>query len=250
MKSIIILALFFLVTSFKHPLVSQSLVTHYDKAEYELMDNLALWAGTDKSSAFHNYTRIYSRYFKECKNKPIKFLEIGIYKGDSVRFWEAYFSKAELHFIDITDKHIHYHSSRASYHLIDQTNVRELRRFASVDGPFDIILDDGGHTMHQQISSFLALFPHLKSGGLYIIEDLHTSYWKSHGGSGNIEKANEGTTIGYLKDLIDHINFPGAASACADASKLPDNIKVQMNDFRQQIESIRFYTSICIIEKK
>ena len=250
MKSINFLASLVLATSFHMCVFSQSSINDYDKAEYELMDNLALLAGTDKSSSGHNYTKIYSQYFKRCKNEPIKFLEIGIYKGDSVKFWEDYFSKAELHFIDITNENILYYSTRSNYHFIDQSNIRKLQRFGSSKGPFDIILDDGGHTMNQQISSFLALFSSLKSGGLYIIEDLHTSYWTAYGGSGNIEKANEGTTVGYLKNLIDHVNFPGAASSCADANKLPENIKIKMNELRQHIESIRFYTSICIIEKK
>lgn len=104
--------------------------------------------------------------------------------------------------------------------------------------------------MNQQINSFAALFPHLKAGGLYIIEDLHTSYWQVYGGSDNIEKASDGTTVGYLKDLIDHVNFPGAASECADAEKLPSHLKLQMNYLRDHIESIHFYTSLCIIEKK
>lgn len=155
-----------------------------------------------------------------------------------------------MHFIDIAYKNILYHSSRSHYHFIDQSNKEDLHAFASQIGPFDIILDDGGHTMDQQINSLNALFPYLKAGGLYIIEDLHTSYWEVYGGSGNIEKANDGTAVGFLKDLIDHVNFPGSASACADASKLPEHLKLQMNDFRACIESLHFYTSLCIIVKK
>ena len=58
---------------------------------YAKLDALALKAGTDKSSAQHNYTKIYSRYFSPIKDKPLKFLEIGIYKGNSVKMWENYF---------------------------------------------------------------------------------------------------------------------------------------------------------------
>lgn len=233
-----------------HLFSEPSSVTQFDQGEYAYMDKLALSAGTDKSSAFHNYTQVYSQYFKNCKDHPIHFLEIGIYKGDSVKFWESYFPNATLHFIDITDAHIQYHSQRSSYHFIDQSNKRALQKFAASQEPFDIILDDGGHTMIQQINSFVALFDSLKPGGLYIIEDLHTSYWTSYGGSGNNEKAGKGTAVGYLKDLIDHVNFPGAASSCADASKLPENIKAQMNALREHIHAIHFYTSVCIIEKK
>lgn len=250
MNSIKLLTLFFLTVAFEHTLFSQSLATSYDKAEYEFMDNIALSSGTDKSSSFHNYTKVYSQLFKDCKNEAIKFLEIGIYKGNSVKFWENYFSKADLHFIDVTNLNIQYYSNRSKYHFIDQSNVSELQKFALNEGPFDIILDDGGHTMTQQISSFLALFGHLKSGGLYIIEDLNTSYWKAYGGSGNIEKANEGTAIGFLKDMVDHLNYAGAYSTCADSNKLPEDIKSQLNALRVLVESIRFYSCVCIIERK
>ncbi|MBA2369268.1 MAG: hypothetical protein H0V82_09635 [Candidatus Protochlamydia sp.] len=250
MRSIIFFALLFFTLLFKPNFFIQAAIIEYDQTEYEWMDGIALAAGTDKSSAYHNYTKVYSQYFKNCRNQPIKFLEIGIYKGDSVKFWEGYFSIADLHFIDITNQYLLYQSNRSKYHFIDQSNIPKLQQFASKEGPFDIILDDGGHTMVQQISSFLALFSSVKKGGLYIIEDLHTSYWTNYGGSGNVEKANEGTTVGYLKNLIDHVNFPGAAAVCADPDKLPENLKVQLVDFRKQIESIHFHPSVCLIEKK
>jgi hypothetical protein len=232
------------------PIFVFSAVIRYDEAEYQLMDRLAVAAGTDKSSVHHNYTRIYSQCFKECKNQPIRFLEIGIYKGDSVRFWEKYFSKADLHFIDITDRYLTYHSKRSKFHYLDQSDIPALQKFSSKEGPFDIILDDGGHSMTQQINSFIALFPAVKSAGLYIIEDLHTSYWTEYGGSGDNNRADSGTAVGFLKNLIDDLNFVGAASGCADADKIPPEVQTQMNYLRDHIASIRFHTSLCIIEKK
>jgi hypothetical protein len=62
--------------------------------DYSLLDALALASGTDKSSAGHNYTKIYAKYFASLKDKPIKFLEIGIFQGNSVKMWEDYFSEA------------------------------------------------------------------------------------------------------------------------------------------------------------
>jgi hypothetical protein len=231
-------------------LYSESIYRDYDKAEYEYMDSLAVSAGTDKSSLFHNYTKVYSQYFSKVKDAPIKFLEIGIFKGNSFKFWEKYFTQADLHFIDITNQYIQYYSKRSKYHYMDQSNIRQLREFGAEHGMFDVILDDGGHTMNQQIASFIALFPFVKSGGLYIIEDLHTSYWHSYNGSGDNGYAGEGTAVGYLKNLVDHVNYPGAVSECADINKLTEEQKEKMNYLRDNIESIRFYTSVCIIEKK
>ena len=221
-----------------------------DKEEYRYMDQLAVTAGIDKSSAFHNYTKVYAQYFKECRDQPINFLEIGIYEGNSVKFFENYFSHADLNFIDNKPESIKYFSNRSKYFFIDQLDIPALQRFSSEKGPFDVILDDGGHTMTQQISSFLALFPSVKPGGLYVIEDLHTSYWRQFGGSDNLSKADEGTTVGFLKGLVDQLNFFGASTWCADPEKFSPGTETLMTYVRDHIESIHFYPSLCIIEKK
>lgn len=224
-----------------------------DNQEYRYMDNLALQAGTDKSSSFHNYTEVYSQLFSSLKDKPIKFLEIGIYKGDSVKLWEKYFPKAELHFIDIEPNYIQYTSSRAHYHFLDQANSKAVKSFAkAVGGEFDVIIDDGGHQMKQQMVSFQALFPYLKSGGLYVIEDLHTSYWKHFGGFGDTKNpvAGPGTTIHFLKNLVEDLNYAGAVTECADDHKVPSTLRINLNYYQENIHSITFFRSLCIIQKK
>lgn len=221
--------------------------------EYSFMDNIAKETDTDKSSFYHDYTRIYSKYFKALKNDPITFLEIGIYKGSSVKLWEAYFPKAELHFIDIDPNLILYHSKRSQYHFIDQSNVTDLQNFAkTLKKELDVIIDDGGHTMVQQITSLTALFPFVKSGGLYIIEDLHTSYWKEYGGYGSKENplSGEKTTIGFLKYLIDEINFVGASTGKASFDGSPFFFIERLDFWKRNVYSIHFYDSICIIIKR
>lgn len=66
---------------------------------------------------------------------------------------------------------------------------------------FDIIIDDGGHTMNQQKTSFMFLLPLVRSGGLYIIEDLETSYMPSYGGN----YWDPSSTISFIKSFIDEI---------------------------------------------
>lgn len=217
-----------------------------EQQEYEYLDQIALSTGADKSSNCHNYTEIYAKYFSPLKDKPIKFLEIGIDQGASVKLWEEYFKNAELHFIDITFKNIRYFSERSKYHLANQENLADLAKFISeAGGDFDIIIDDGGHTMSQQINSFSALFPHVKSGGMYIIEDLHTSYWKKYGGNGSAK-----TTIAFLKGLIDEVNFVGARTGHASHAKIEPSIMKELNIYREKIYSMHFYDSTVIIIKR
>jgi hypothetical protein len=217
-----------------------------NQEEYLILDDLALKTKADKGSNYHNYTEIYAQYFSSLRDQPIKFLEIGIWKGYSVKLWEEYFKNAELHFIDITFQNVEYFSERSKYHLANQESPKDLQNFIQeTGGEFDIIVDDGGHTMGQQIVSFCTLFPHVKSGGMYIIEDLHTSYWRSFGGD-----RPTGTTIAFLKSLIDEVNFVGARSGRASHLNVEPALQKEMNIFRETIQSIHFYDSVAVIIKR
>lgn len=223
-----------------------------DMDEYGYLDRLAIEAGTDKSSKGHNYTKVYAHYLNFFKDKPIKFLEIGILFGQSVKLWEKYFQNAELHFIDIDSKQIQYHSERSTYHFLDQGDKAQLQTFIESNSNFDVIIDDGGHYMDQQINSFIILFQALNSGGIYIIEDLHTSYWKKFGGGGDFENpvSSPESTIEFLKSLIDDLNYIGARTGISDFEQVPLSILSTLNYFQENILSMHFYDSLCIIIKR
>lgn len=238
MKKYQFLFLFFIIT--------QHLFSQNNQDEYRYLDDLALKAGADKASNYHNYTEIYARYFAPLKDKPIKFLEIGIWKGYSVKLWEEYFKNADLYFFDVTFSQIEYYSQRSHYLLANQDNAQDLQNaMAKTGGDFDVIIDDGGHTMNQQIVSFQTLFPYVKKGGMYIIEDLHTSYWREFGGGGKAV-----TTVNYLKSLIDEINFVGVNTRRASHLDVDPAVLKKLNLYREQIESIHFYDSVAIIIKR
>lgn len=212
---------------------------------------------TDKGPSGHNYTPIYHNYFNDLRQKPIKFLEIGFLVGGSARMWDKYFSQAELHFMDISnelfEKYGHGLSNRCHFHVVDQSNTIQLEEFITkVGGDFDVIIDDGGHHMHQQLNSFKTLFPTLKSGGIYVIEDLHTSYWARFGGSGEIGSPNADgqTTIRFLQGLVDDVGYIGALTGYADPAKCPNDEYQKMNYYQQHIHSIHFYGSICFVIKR
>ena len=228
-------------------------VSEKNKKAYEYLDNLAIQAGTDKNSYFHNYTKVYSKYFDSMHTDKIRFMEIGIYHGNSVKLWESYFTNAELHFVDINGLQIQYHSPRAQYHFVDQANIADMQALAkNIGGNFDIIIDDGGHTMVQQINSFKALFPSIKSGGVYVIEDLHTSYWAAWGGGGQIGAPAKkmGTCVEFLKNLIDDLNYTAGITTVADIAKISPELRATLNIYQSDIDSIHFYQSLCFIFKK
>jgi cephalosporin hydroxylase len=121
----------------------------------------------------HNYADIYDKYLTGFKVD--KMLEIGIARGASIRMWSEYFEhKVEIHGIDI-DKCDELRTPKIIYHQGDQKDIEFLNR--KLHGlTFDLIIDDGSHRMRDQQISLKTLFPKLRSGGLYVIEDLHTSF--------------------------------------------------------------------------
>lgn len=154
-----------------------------------------------------SYFSTYEKYFSELKKKKdrIKFLEIGIWNGGSIDMWKTYFEdKLELHMVDINPNclKLNYRFPDVKIHIGDQSDSAFLRSIVNKYGNFDIILDDGGHTMTQQNITFDTLFPHVNPGGIFICEDLHTSYWNSFGGG----FLREGTFIETIKRKIDELN--------------------------------------------
>lgn len=154
---------------------------------YKYLDGLAEKYGTDKGSSGHNYTMVYAKYFSPIKEARFKFLEIGIWKGSSVRLWESYFPNAELHFIDINPDIIEYHSTRSAYHFVDQSNGPALTRLAESLGGISISSSMMGgipwasrseaftafsHTLTQEESILLKIFIHLTGESTVVMERL------------------------------------------------------------------------------
>src|ERR1035437_7783043 len=150
------------------------------------IEELANFYATDKRESDHNYTQFYQKYFESIRNTVKNILEIGIldhpdkirrpYTGASLLMWQDYFPTAKIYGVDIKDFKF-MDNSRITTLIADQSNrVHLSAAFRKVLEPLDIIIDDGGHMMHQQQISLAFLFPFLKSGGWYIIEDLHTSH--------------------------------------------------------------------------
>jgi hypothetical protein len=130
---------------------------------------------TDKGVRGHHFTEIYEHLFFPLKEQPIRILEIGVAGGGSLTLWRDYFPGAKIFGIDILDRS-ELDTERIRTFVADQASREQLQRFIDTHGSdYDIILDDGGHTMEQQQTSFGYLFPHVKPGGYYVIEDVHTS---------------------------------------------------------------------------
>jgi cephalosporin hydroxylase len=176
--------------------------------------NLALIAylyGSDKWG-YHNYIQCYQRHFSPLRGSKVNLLEIGVggydrvdYGGHSLRMWKKYFPRGRIYGIDICDK-TGIEEPRIKTFQGSQDDPEFLHRVVAEIGRLDIVIDDGSHQNSHVISSFKTLFPLLDIGGLYVIEDLQTSYDSDFGG--NSENLNDpGTSMFMLRGLVDGLNY-------------------------------------------
>jgi len=138
------------------------------------LNELGLKYKTDKSSTGHGYLDAYEKYFEPLKDKKLNVLEIGVFNGASVKMWSDYFINSQIFGIDYVDKS-KYDAEKIKTIIADQANREQLTKVFQDLPEMDIIIDDGGHTMEQQQVSLGVLFPYLKDGGIYVIEDLGSS---------------------------------------------------------------------------
>jgi hypothetical protein len=110
--------------------------------------------------------------------------------------------------------------------------VSFLERLAETYGPFDIVLDDGGHTMKQQIVTIKTLFPHVKNGGVFVVEDTHTSYWPGFG------IAAHECFMNYAKRFVDSINGWFIVSG-----------RNPVTDWTRSVRGMHVYPSVVVLEK-
>ena len=166
------------------------------------LTELAIASGADKWGR-HYYTAIYERYLGGFRDRPVRVLEIGCDRGESLRMWTHYFRRGQLVRVDSKDKSLVTPPRvRAVHGAQDDTGF--LASLADL-GPFDVVIDDGSHLNHHVIASFAALFPHVRPGGRYVIEDIGASYWPGWGGS-STDLGSPATTVGFVKTLLDGLN--------------------------------------------
>lgn len=129
--------------------------------------------GSDKFHR-HRYDLMYEQIITSMGGPPNNVFEIGVYKGQSLNAWAELFPNAELTSLDLRARPAGM-NERVRHYVGDQTNRDLLLQIEEERGPFDLIIEDGAHTMYSQKFCYENLFPMLQIGGWYVCEDLHTS---------------------------------------------------------------------------
>lgn len=223
--------------------VVQRLCAAMENGDNRNLNALAAHYGSDKWG-LHNYATHYQWHFQSMRESPITLVEIGVggYRdptdgGASLRMWRDFFPRALVYGLDIVDKSAH-NDGRIQTLCADQSAPNSLAQAIAQTGCPDIIIDDGSHISKHVITTFTTLFPLLRPGGKYVIEDLQTSYWPSFGGSEH-STCDPTTSMGMLKDLVDGLNHRQITDANSRSRRETDT----------QIVGLHFYHNLAIIDK-
>ena len=203
------------------------------------MQEIGLKYRSDKIT-HHKYHETFDLYLQKWYNKEGAMLEIGIEAGRSMKMWPELFPNAHVFGMDID---VYFSSNNCTVIQGDQSKVEDLNKVKSAikDKNLFFINDDGSHIPEHQLLTFNELFPLLCEGGIYIIEDIETSYWTKgelYGYQANYGYKHPNSIIEVFKDVADSVNSEFAGEK---------NNKVLHHN---KIGSVTFAKNCIIIVKK
>lgn len=181
------------------PDLSQPVVMSADDSPPEQTTIGEIFNRTGNVHKLRHYLPIYERVL----NDPKQMLEIGVDRGGSLQMWREYLPSTKVVGLDINPRAAVYDDPERRIHVRigDQTDDRFLQRVLDEFGTFDTVLDDGGHTPKQMISSFRYLFPRLAPGGVYLVEDVCANYWTAY-------RDQSESFVDFTKWLMDAMHAP------------------------------------------
>jgi cephalosporin hydroxylase len=177
---------------------------------------------------FIHYFDIYQRHFSKYVGKEVHIVEVGIYSGGSLKMWKNYFGdKCKIYGIDIQKECMSYEDESIKIFIGDQENRNFWKEFKEKVPRVDILIDDGGHLVEQQIATLEEMLPHLSPGGVYLCEDV---------------AGNRNRLTAYINGMQNYLNT---------INHLTGPVQRSTNTgFQQQVCSIHQYPYVFIVEKQ
>ncbi len=183
-----------------------------------------------------HYFPIYERHLAAYRGRACRVLEIGVSRGGGLKLLSHFLgSEAYVVGMDIETGTQRAVGSAYTVEIGDQADPEFLRGVAERRGPFDVVIDDGGHTMKQQVTSVQTLFPLLAEGGTYIVEDCHTSYWPEY----SDQTPGEPTFLDWLKARVDDLHAYHFSTS-----------RDLLEPWQTDLAGLHVYDSIAVLDKK
>jgi hypothetical protein len=200
------------------------------------------------SNKWSSYLTYYDRLFDPIKDQPIRILEVGIQNGGSLETWSRYFKNAEAILgCDIDEKcgALTFEDPRIDV-IVGNANSDITFKKIAARGPFDVIIDDGSHLSEDILVGFLNYFPHIRPGGIYVIEDTHAIYQRDLTSIHNSKSA-----LGFFKDLTDIVSYQFWHKDKSIVLHLGAYLSVELPGFLSEgwVDTVEFRNSIITIKK-
>ena len=184
-----------------------------------------------RSLARSRLATVYEPFLTVLRDEPVSVLEIGVREGASLRMWRDYFPAGRIVGIDTAQQAAEHEDDRIKVIIGDQIDAAVMdAAIEAVGSPVDLIVDDGGHYAYQQIRSLLYLWPHVKPGGIYVVEDTHTSYLRQF----DMSYRNPASAIELLKGTVDDVH--------ASWHTHPVTL--------EHLDSVHFFDMACVLRKE
>jgi len=179
-----------------------------------------------------HYFDIYDRHFRRFRGTDVHVLEIGVYSGGSLDMWRDYFGPGcSMYGVDIEDACRAYERDGVKIFIGDQADRNFWGAFRAAVPRVDIVIDDGGHEAEQQIVTLEELVPHMRSGGVFLCEDVHRT---------------ENPFQRYVAGLARNLNEFNATGNIDDNER---RIVAAASMFQMRLDSIHLYPYVAVLER-
>lgn len=197
---------------------------------------------------WHHYFAVYERHLERYRTARPIVVEIGVQLGGSLEMWRQYFGPTcRLYGIDIDPAARQQEDTATKVFIGDQQDRDFLRGVLREIGTPDIVIDDGGHTANQQITSFEELYPALSENGVYIVEDTHTSLW----GGRFMDRPDRQSFLDFAfarcRQLMEWTSHPENFGILG--SEQNESLAASVSEFCRTTQAISFYDSMVVFER-
>ncbi len=223
-----------------------------DPTDYKLDIRDIFYSLTNLCDKWDPYLDIYDTWFSKFRGKQPRILEIGVYKGGSAELWRNYFGAGTFIVgVDIDPSTKQYETEDFKIVIGDaggDTFYQDPYITRSLlTGGFDIVIDDGGHHMQQQINAMKICYPMVKEDGIYLCEDTHTSYYDHWPDAGYLVPTS---FVEYSKRVLDVLTeehqFKGPDG---EVFKPKQPVDPELVKLYKKTKAIHFYNSVVVLEK-
>ena len=216
-------------------------------AHYRGGELYEIWRAIPGGDKWLHYFPIYEQLLSRYREKEVRVLEIGVFRGASMKMLRQYLGQnATIVGADVRPewKDTEDPVNALFVEIGSEGDAEFLRSLVAKFGPFDVIIDDASHIATHQFSGFNALFRDgLQDDGIYIVEDTHCSYWESHRDRG-------ASMMDFAYSVVDlmhrhHFEFQRRFPYTPGDTER----QIQTNYLAQHLDHVSFYDSIIVFQK-